>query len=181
MSLKLRRVNESDLKNIMKWRMLPEVTKYMYTDPVLDLEKQKLWFNKIQKSANELYWIIVFDNTDIGLLSINEIDYINKRCAWAYYIADTSFRGKGIATNLECNIYNYVFNTLKLNKLCCEVFESNKKVIAIHEKFGSIIEGIFKEHIFKNEEFYNIVCMSIIKEKWDEIKENYNYKEILIE
>lgn len=50
-------------------------------------------------------------------------------------------------------MYDYVFNTLKLNKLCCEVFEFNRKVIEIHKKFGTEIEGILKQHICKTIHF----------------------------
>ncbi|OFS19729.1 MULTISPECIES: UDP-4-amino-4,6-dideoxy-N-acetyl-beta-L-altrosamine N-acetyltransferase [Clostridium] len=181
MSLRLRKIREDDLQKIIKWRMLPEVTKYMYTDPVLDLEKQKIWFNKIQNSSNDLYWIIEIDNTDIGIISISDIDRINKKCIWAYYIGDMSFRGRGIARALECNIYDYVFEVLKMNKLCLEVLEFNDKVISIHKKFGSEVEGILKQHICKNNKFYNVVVMGIIRDKWNAIKSNYEYEKIYIE
>jgi hypothetical protein len=153
----------------------------MYTDPILTLEEQKIWLAKIEKNDKELYWIIEIDNTSIGILSINHIDNVNRRCSWAYYIGNTSFRGRGIATILECNVYDYVFNTLKLNKLCCEVFEFNRKVIEIHKKFGTEIEGILKQHICKNNTFYNIVCMGITIDTWNRIKHNYKYEKIYIE
>ncbi|SHI21571.1 UDP-4-amino-4,6-dideoxy-N-acetyl-beta-L-altrosamine N-acetyltransferase [Clostridium intestinale] len=180
MSLALRKIKEEDLLKIMEWRMNPEVTKYMYTDPVLNLEKQKEWFDKISKDKASRYWIIEMDGTSIGLLSISNIDNKNKKCYWAYYIADTSFRGRGIATLLECNIYDYVFNKLNLNKLCCEVFEFNDKVVSIHKKFGSEVEGILKEHIIKGNEKYNVVLMGITKDKWKLIKNKYNYEKIEI-
>lgn len=179
--LRLRKIKESDLENIIKWRMMPEVTKYMYTDPILDLEKQILWFNEIQNSKKDIYWIIEIDNTAIGVISINDIDQINKRCKWGYYIGDMSFRGRGVARLLECNVYDYVFNNLKLNKLCGEVLEFNDRVVRIHEKFGSEVEGILRDHIYKNNKFYNVVIMGITAEKWKEIKGDYIYEKIDIE
>jgi len=68
-----------------------------------------------------------------------------------------------------------------LNKLCCEVFTFNEKVISIHEKFGSEIEGTLKQHILKNGQFYDIVSMAITKNKWINIKSDYEYEKILIE
>ncbi len=41
MGLVLRKISENDLEMIMKWRMMPEVTKYMYTDPQLTIDGQK--------------------------------------------------------------------------------------------------------------------------------------------
>lgn len=181
MSLELRKIKQDDLEMIMKWRMNPDVTKYMYTDPQLSIEKQLEWYDKVSDNTSEKYWLIVIDNTAIGVLNLTGIDERNKRCSWAYYIGDASFRGRGIARTLECNIYDYVFEFLGLNKLCCEVFTFNEKVISIHEKFGSEIEGTLKQHILKNGQFYDIVSMAITKDKWINIKSDYEYEKILIE
>jgi UDP-4-amino-4,6-dideoxy-N-acetyl-beta-L-altrosamine N-acetyltransferase len=181
MSLKLIKLKKEDIFMVMKWRMLPEVTKYMYTEPELTEKSQLEWFNKISQSNECKYWIIQYNEKKIGLFNLYDIDKINRRCFWAYYIADTSFRGKGIGRNLECNIYNYVFYKLSLNKLCCEVLEDNDIVVKIHQKYGSKIEGKFMKHIFKNNKFHNVIRMGILREEWDKIKTNYDYEEIVIE
>lgn len=175
-NLKLRKLQEADLEMVRRWRMLPEVTKYMYTDPELTSEEQEHWYQRIKNDASKKYWVINYKGTDIGLLNLYDIDYTNMRCEWAYYIADTSFRGKGIARNLECNIYDYVFFNLNMNKLGCEVFSFNDSVIKIHEKFGSTIEGVRKEHIVKNGSKYDVVLMAMSKKKWEKIRKSYNYE-----
>ena len=181
MSLKLRKIKEADLQLILTWRMSHEVTNYMYTDPKLTLESQQLWLKSLAQNQNVLYWIIEYDNIPIGVINICDIDKVNNKCAWAYYIGDTNFRGKGIATLLECNIYDFVFYSLGLNKLACEVFEHNDRVIKLHLKFGTEIEGLLKGHIIKGEEKYNVVTMGILKCKWDITRKNYSYDKILIE
>ncbi|RKX41786.1 MAG: UDP-4-amino-4,6-dideoxy-N-acetyl-beta-L-altrosamine N-acetyltransferase, partial [Thermotogae bacterium] len=60
MKLSLKRITENDLELIMNWRMLPEVTKYMYTDPNLTMEDQIKWFKKISSDSTTSYWLIVF-------------------------------------------------------------------------------------------------------------------------
>ena len=181
MSLELVKIAKDDLEQIMHWRMKPEVTKYMYTDPVLTLEIQEKWFDSIKNDTSVKYWMIKIDGVKIGVINLRDIDYINRRCTWGYYIGDNSFRGRGIASTLECNIYDYVFNILNLNKFWCEVFSFNEKVISIHERCGSIIEGTLKQHIYKNGEFFDIVMMAITKDRWEEIKDNYSYEKIYIE
>ena len=118
MEVKLVKLSEEDLNMVAKWRMLPEITKYMYTDPIITLESQGKWFKSIEKDSSVRYWIILVDNVKVGLICLTDIDYINKRCYWGYYIADKSARGKGVARLLECNIYDYAFFNLKLNKFC---------------------------------------------------------------
>lgn len=181
MSLMLRKIKYDDLVTIMDWRMAPQVTQYMYTDPELTMEKQLDWYGKVEASLTDMYWLIVMDDTPIGVLNLTEIDAKNQRCSWAYYIGDTSFRGRGIAKNLEYNIYDYVFEVLKLNKLSCEVFTNNERVILLHEKMGSRVEGVFEQHIYKNGQFYDIVKMGITAHRWREIKLELDYEKIIIE
>jgi UDP-4-amino-4,6-dideoxy-N-acetyl-beta-L-altrosamine N-acetyltransferase len=182
MGINLRKVSENDLLKIMEWRMLPEVTKYMYTDPILTIEDQISWFKKIIDSKESIYWIIQKDHSiDVGLLSLNHIDNHSKQCSWAYYIAENEARGMGLAKTLECNIYDYVFETLNLNKLWCEVFTFNDRVIKLHEIFGSKIEGEFRDHVFKNGEYHNIVRMAILKSEWFESKSRFSYYKMQIE
>ncbi|WP_454053772.1 UDP-4-amino-4,6-dideoxy-N-acetyl-beta-L-altrosamine N-acetyltransferase [Clostridium sp. Marseille-Q7071] len=181
MGLKLRKILKEDLMLIAIWRMSEEVTKYMYTDPILNYETQLKWLKNIEANPFARYWVISYDDKPIGVLSITSIDMINKRCSWAYYIGDTSLRGKGIGKILECNIYDYVFEVLNLNKLCCEVLEFNEKVIEIHKKYGSEVEGVLKEHIIKNGKPHNVVVMGITKDKWKAIKDLYSYETIEIQ
>lgn len=175
--LKLKKLEEKDLEKVMNWRMKEEVTKYMYTDPVLDIEKQKKWFDEIDYKKDR-YWIIQYEGKDIGLISANNIDEKNKRCAWGYYIGEVGYRGKGIARDLECSMYDYVFYRLNLNKLVSEVFEFNEKVVQIHEKFGSKVEGCLKDHILKNGEYYNVITMGVTEREWRKVKHKVDYKKI---
>lgn len=179
---KLRKINIEDLGLIMQWRMSEDVSKYMYTSPTLTLDKQLEWFKSINNNPSMKHWIITIeDNLPVGVLSLTNIDFNHEKASWAYYLGDINARGKGLARILECNIYDYVFETLKLNKLCCEVFEFNKHVITLHQKFGAIIEGTLIDHIKKDGEFYNVVLMGIRKENWLKIKNNISYSHLDIE
>jgi len=181
MEINLRKIKKEDLTMIMNWRMAPHITKYMYTDPDLTLEKQKKWFESVSNDQSCLYWIITVDEEDVGLINLYDIDNKNKRCGWAYYIANLDFRGKGIAKQLELNLYRFVFEVLEFNILWCDVFGFNDKVVRLHKIYGSEIEGVLKEHIYKNDEFHDIVKMAVLKSKWPTIKEKYNYDDINIE
>ena len=168
MNLKFRQIAESDLQMILDWRSSPAVSEFMYTDIEPSLETQKQWFHSIRSDSARRDWIIRVDGEDVGLLSIMKIDRTNQRCEWAYYLASPDVRGKGVGKSVETNVLRYVFEELDLNKLCCEVFVSNDLVIQIHEKYGSVVEGTRRQHIFKNDEFHDIVEMGILKSEWEE-------------
>ena len=167
MHLRFRTITTDDLSMILTWRTDPGITQYMYTDVEYDLEKQRQWFRGISSDSRRLDWIINVDGEDVGLVSILRIDPVHQRCEWAYYLASPSVRGKGVGKNVELNVLAYVFETLKLNKLCCEVFAFNELVIKIHEKYGSRVEGNRRQHILKNGQFHDVVEMGILRSEWE--------------
>lgn len=166
---------------IRNWRNSSEVSKYMYTNDFITADQQKEWFRQIKDDQTKKYWIIKVDDKYVGVVNLYDIDKRNKRCYWAYYLAESSIRGKGLGRLIELNIIKYIFEDLGLNKLCCEVLSFNEIVVKIHKKYGSKIEGHFREHIFKDGEFHDILCMGILKEEWSEIKKNFDFDIIKIE
>lgn len=181
MAVKWRTIVDQDLEKVMNWRMLPEVSKYMYSDPSLTLESQRRWYKSISADETCEYWIVSVDDIDVGVVCFTNINKIHSRCDWGYYIADNSFKGRGLGTILECNIYDHGFDDLELHKLCCEVFCENSRVIDIHKKFGSEVEGVRRQHIYKNGEFHDIAEMAITNERWQTLKENFNYTKVEFE
>lgn len=183
MTCRLRNVREDDLERVRAWRTLPEITRYMYTDPDLTPEDQKAWFARLASSPRDRAWIIELCDGDIpvGLMSLSDIDRDHRRACWAYYIADERARGKGLAKSLELNIYAHVFETMGLGRLWCEVLGFNARVVQIHEKFGSRVEGTLRQHIWKNGEAHDVVRMAVMAQDWLSIKERFSFERIAIE
>ena len=179
--LRLRKLKEIDCEKVRLWRMTPEVSKYMFNDPKITQEEQINWFKKINSDTSCIYWVIEFDSKDIGVLSLMNIDLDNSNCLWAYYIVDINLRGKGIGKNLECNIHDFVFQKLKLNKIYGDVLETNTKIVEIHKHFGYDIEGVLKKQMRKDNVFYDLIKIGLLNNKWAEISGNYNYTKIDIE
>ena len=183
MSCRLRLLRESDLEMVMHWRMRPEVTSYMYTDPKLTLDDQRRWFEKVSRSSRDRVWIIeMLDGArPVGVLSLTDIDRVQGRCAWAYYLGDSEIRGAGLAKSLELNVYAYVFDTLGLNKLWCEVLAFNDRVVALHEKFGSKVEGVLRQHICKDGQYHDVVRMGMLRADWPAVRERFHCTPLEIE
>jgi UDP-4-amino-4,6-dideoxy-N-acetyl-beta-L-altrosamine N-acetyltransferase len=182
MEIRLKRVTQDDLERIMYWRMKPSVTKYMNTDPILDMEKQKEWYSKISRSDEMYYWIIWVDGVPIGLIGIIDIDRANRRCSWIWYIGEDEYRGKGIAKKIQLNLYDYVFETLGLNRLFSHILSYNEHEINnVHLACGYEVEGIMKQHVYKNGQYLDVVIMGITADRWREIKPSYEYPKIQFE
>ncbi len=182
MELHFRNITDDDLAMILKWRTMPEVSAYMYTDVEPDMEKHRQWYRRICADLSRLDWIIRVDGEDVGLVSIVDINRQHHRALWGYYVASTNVRGKGIGRSVELNVLRYVFEELQLHKLCGEVFASNELVVKIHQKYGSKVEGTRPEQIYKNGKYYDIVEIGILRDNWKrEIKGKIEYVEAVID
>ncbi len=71
MNVQLKRLTENELELLMNWRMQPDITKMMLTDPVLTLEGQKKWFEKIKNDKSQIRWIIFSDNIIMSQKDMN--------------------------------------------------------------------------------------------------------------
>ena len=175
------RVRENDLDMIMDWRMRPYITKYMNTDPVLTIEGQRKWFHGIKDSDTQIHWVIRFDGVPIGLMYVVKIDRVNSHCSWGYYIAETKYRSLKLAMFLEWSLYDYVFDVLKLNKLCNETWAENEQVVKLHLMCGSKSDGVMRQHIFKNGAYHDVNVGSILAEEWHAKRNGLTYERFKFE
>ncbi len=164
----LRDINCEDREVIREWRNLPKVSNCMFTDHVITPEEHAAWFARMLKDPSCKYWIIVCDGEDVGVANLYNINFTHRRCHFGFYVVSPNVRGKGIWSYAEYLLLNYVFDELKLQKLCTEILASNRGVAEMHRRFfGFVDEGILRKHLMKNGVWHDIVCQGILKEEWD--------------
>ena len=180
-NVKWRPIREEELEMVLNWRMLPEITKYMYTDPQLTMDIQKAWYQRIQSEKENRSFIIEVNGIPAGIMNVTDIDRKNQRCSWGYYVAVKEIRSLELAMLLEWNLYDYAFEQLGMHKVTGEIFSFNKEVLRIHRMCGSVTEGELKHHIFKNGSYYDVTVTGILKENWEKIKPRFHYKRVEIQ
>jgi UDP-4-amino-4,6-dideoxy-N-acetyl-beta-L-altrosamine N-acetyltransferase len=174
LDIKLSPLTENDLELVRTWRNSKEVAKYMYTENIITEDQQQNWFKSIRERNDCKYWIIEYDGKKIGLANLTDISQVLQSCYWAFYLGDSSIRGAGIGSKVEYNVLSYVFDTLKLNKLRCEVFVENDKVIKMHEKFGFRREAYYREHIIKENRKLDVVGLAMLQNEWNQLKNEHH-------
>lgn len=176
----LRDVLPADSDCMHAWRNLPEVRKYMYSDHEISAEEHGNWFAGMMQDPSRKYWIVVSDGVDVGVTNLIQIDKRNSRCCWGFYLANT--RGAGVGPAVQFLVIDYVFDELKLNKLCGEVFSWNERGLKLHEGFGFVREGLLRQHIWKDDQFQDIVAFGLLREEWlrtrDQIAESLRARRV---
>ena len=176
-----RKLESSDLENVIRWRMSHDVTRYMNTDPALTLEGQREWYYRLTASGEFFYWVIEVDGVPCGVINLADVDQTNKRCTWGYYVAEKRCGSFDLAASLEMSLYDYVFDVLRLNKVIGESFCLNAAAVKMHELCGCRTEGVLRQHIFKNGQFYDVCVQSMLAEDWKELRDKYEYQKICFE
>lgn len=166
----LRPLTEEDRDRVLAWRNSPEVSAYMYTDAVIAPADHARWLTAALADPRRRYWIIEMDGAPVGLANLYDIDRLNGRCSWAYYLADPAVRGKSVGAVVEVMVLDIVFGQLGLTKLWCEVLATNEAVIRLHQKFGFQQEALFRNHIIKGGERLDVVGLGLFAHEWAAIR-----------
>ena len=165
--IRLRELQPADKEKLRTWRNRPEVAMHMYADHCISAVEHEQWFRRIAADPARRYWIIVHDASDVGLVNIYDLDWQNQRAYWAFYIAEPGTRGKGVGSFVEYSILHYAFDDQGLNKLCCEVLASNEAVVNMHKSFGFRQEGLYREHIIKGGQPFDVVTLAMLRGEWE--------------
>lgn len=167
MTVTLRPVKRTDSAQLLAWRNSPDVRRYMYTDHEISPIEHGCWFAGIHADdTRRRYWIIEADGTAVGLVNLAEIDRRQKRASWAFYLGDTTVRGKGIGSAVEREIIRIAFDDMGLEKLTCEVLASNEAVCRLHMKHGFAHEGILRGHVVKEGQRVDVWTFGLLRSEW---------------
>jgi len=166
--IKFRLLCEADLEMLRKWRMKPEVTKYLYTNPILTSEDQMKWFLDLQKK-DDIYWIINFRGIAIGYAALRNVSNISADPG--VFIAETEYRSKGIGKYVIGEVQEYAFTVLGLRKLYGPILSENLNALMTYLKNGWTVEGVLRDHIYKDK-LYDVYMIALFKKDWRKKYEN---------
>lgn len=161
---KIRPVVFDDAHMVLEWRNQDFVRNNMYNNEVIELESHLAWFKKMLDDSSCLYFIYEQEGVPLGLLSFSAIDKKNNKASWAFYSSRENLRGVG--SEMEQIALDYAFNSLRLNKLCCEVLDFNYSVVNFHRKHGFRIEGIRRKDYYRDGQYFDIYQLALFRDDY---------------
>lgn len=162
----LRPIREEEIETMRAWRNAPSIRLNMYTRHAISKEEHQAWWDKVQQRNDQQYFMFEMNGIPAGIVAFNDLDTNNQHSFWAFYASPEAPRGTG--TKMEFLALEYAFNTLKLQKLSCEVLAFNEAVIKLHKKFGFEVEGVFRKHHKVEDQFIDVYRLGILAEEWNE-------------
>ncbi len=178
---KLRELERGDLDKIKSWRNDAYLiaclgAPYRYVNE----DVENAWYDNYLHARNNSVRCAIVDvngeeETLLGLISLLNINYINRSGELHIMIGNTVNRGKGIGTYAVQAMVSHAFMNMNLRRIELSVLESNAVAIHLYEKCGFVREGLKRKSNYKNNAYVNMVIMGLLKEEWVDphIQESY--------
>jgi len=157
--------NSNDQESVRIIRNTLSIKNNMYSDHDITLDEHFNWIKSLELNSKQKVFIIYKESEVIGIISVNNYDIIHKKTDWAFYI-DEKQRG-GIGKALEFFFINYMFNILNVEKINCEIIETNNIVVNMHKHFCFKVEGFKEENIIKNGKRIGVYYLGLTKKTWE--------------
>jgi RimJ/RimL family protein N-acetyltransferase len=162
-----RAVEEEDLELLLEWANDPVMSNLVvgWSFP-LSMANQKEWFARSLKNPHTQRFIVEsYEDGVIGLTGLWEIDWHNRHALTAVKLGAENIRGKGYGTDAILTLMSYAFFDVGLNRLWGAMLPYNiPSYKAYVERCGWRVEGILRQEIFRNGEFYDLIRVAVLKE-----------------
>lgn len=173
MSIKIRPVEISDASWIAPLRNDVAVLYQLNHAILYSVDECALWIKNIQSSHSSKRIVVQLEEKEfpcastanIGLIRMDEIDYINGNCCIGLDIVK-EYRGKGYAKKAYSTILDYCFSVLRLNKVWLEVLETNLIAYNLYTSLRFTECGRKRQHIFRDGCYHDSIIMDLLKSEW---------------
>lgn len=149
---------------IREIRNQPSIRRAMVTDHVISAPEHAAWLAWLEDDKSRIDFAVLMSGQVAGAASVSRLDRRHRSCDWAFYL-DEACRG-GLGTALEFALLDFVFNRLEMEKLNCEVIETNAAVLRLHRKFGFVEEGFRRSQIEKDGRRLGMHQLGLTRSDW---------------
>ncbi|MEO9020529.1 MAG: GNAT family protein [Ginsengibacter sp.] len=175
----LRPLQISVTKNLLQVAAEDETIFQFSPIPIFSEELMKSYLEKAieQRICKVRYYFSIFDkkkNAYAGSTAFLNISNVDSRIEIGSTWLGKGFRGTGLNRNCKYLLLSFAFGELGAERVELKADERNTASRKAIEKIGGRFEGILRSHTVMNDGFRrNIVCYSILKEEWNEMKDHF--------
>ena len=171
----LRPLAGDDFALLSKWLNDPEVTYFMFYGQRPQTEEQirELLLKQVQDQSNVVCMVLdKKSGNPIGFAGLYDMHFTSQKADFRILIGEKRFWGKGYGTEVTELLTFYGFDRLNLHRIYLGATLENKGALRAYEKAGFKKEGVLRDDIYRNSQYYDSVRMAILRE--DYYKTLYN-------
>lgn len=169
---KLVLLTEQHLQTIFNWNIEEKYFEYYTCRPLRLSKSYEEYASKILKAISQekqrTYILVKEDcNKPLGKITLFDLNVRNHSAEFGYYLPDGN-RGKQLGSVMLSKFIQRYFNDneLNLNKLYATTSSNNYYSVKLLEKYGFKLDGRLREHYWINENKYDQLIYSILRQEW---------------
>jgi RimJ/RimL family protein N-acetyltransferase len=168
--VELRPVSADDVDDILSWVNDPEVVGNLaaFSGKPLTRDDELAWIERVSSSETERVFSVLAsdDGRYLGQVGINQIFWRSKVGRLSVVIARRGEMGRGFGSAAIARVLDVAFGELGLHKMWLMVFEHNERSLRTYTRLGFQREGVLREEYFHEEDWHNMVRMSLLDREW---------------
>lgn len=158
-----RPMEQRDLANVLSWRNHPDVRSYMRTRHEITMDEHVAWFGRASRDASRSLLIVEEAGAALGFAQFSSVEP-DGVCEWGFYAVPGAARGSG--SKLGRSALDHAFGPLKVRKVCGYALGFNEASIRLHERLGFQREGVLREHVLVDGQYYDVVLFGLLRDEW---------------
>ena len=170
--IQLRHFGKTDFEQLIQW--IPDET--TLTNWAGDLFRFPLsarsldWYveNTNVKNDSDAFVFAALDDggNSVGHISLGSISWKNRSARVTRVLVGTTQRGKGCCQAMITAVLKVAFTELNLHRVSLGVYQNNLSATRCYQKAGFLTEGVHRDILCKNNEWWSLVEMSILQHEW---------------
>jgi len=167
MNVKLLPIDRVNVELLQQWQNDASIT-FPLMGFRFPVQKKTIedWLEGIRKSngSTRVVYGIFVDGTPVGMVSLHDVDLINKNAFYGIYIAEEKQKNKGVGFAATQLALDFAFNAMGLHRVALEVLADNEKAIHLYKKIGCEHEGVKRQAYYMDGKFVDVHIMAILRD-----------------
>lgn len=142
-NVRLRKFQEYDVPNKIKWINNPENNKYLHYDLPLIEEKTYEWYRSLEGRKDRYDAVIEYNEVPVGIIGLLNIG--DGKAEYYITMGEKEYKGMGIAKEATKILLQYAFTSLNLQEVYLYTEEENIDAQKLFEKCGFVQQYLEKD------------------------------------
>lgn len=169
--VRLRAIERADLPHFVAWLNDPEVLQGLKIHYPLSLAHEEDWFESMLKRPVDEQPLAIEVQQDgewpiVGNCALFNIDWRCRSAEVGIFIGEKGLWNQGYGSEAMRLLLKHGFETLNLNRISLDVYETNPRAIRAYEKAGYVLEGRKRQAMVKNGRYIDVLLMSVLRSEW---------------
>jgi RimJ/RimL family protein N-acetyltransferase len=145
-----------------------EIRRLTGTKAVFSKQQVKQFWEAVATDRSRIDLLICLQENQqpIGELSLQEIDYQNRKAIVRIAIFDAEYHGKGYGTEAMRLLLTYGFDVLHLHRIGLDVYSFNARAIQAYKKLGFKQEGVIRDDLFYDGAYHDSILMGVLEDEF---------------